>query len=94
MVLAKQQYKNKFFSKFDKIPYTVIQRKGTTITAENRKRSITRNVSHFKKLKTRADSQNESDCDAERDVIREAVQPEQERAHESNVGCQTTRNRT
>eukprot|EP00795_Rhopilema_esculentum_P009696 gene9696-18159_t len=37
-VLVKQQYKNKFSSRFDKAPYKVIQRKGTMITAENKTR--------------------------------------------------------
>eukprot|EP00795_Rhopilema_esculentum_P012136 gene12136-2740_t len=52
-VLVKQQYKNKFSSRFDKAPYKVIQRKGTMITAENKTRRITRNVSHFKKFPAR-----------------------------------------
>ena len=94
LVIAKQQYKNKFSSKFDTVPYTVIQRKGTMITAENKKRRITRNVSHFKKFKARVDSQNENDCDAEQDMTREEFRPEQEHAQESNVRRQTTRNRT
>ena len=94
LVLAKQQYKNKFSSKFDKVPYTVIQRKGTMITAENKKRCITRSVSHFTKLKARVDSQNENDCDAEQDVTRKEFRQEQERAHESNARRKTTRNRT
>eukprot|EP00795_Rhopilema_esculentum_P003255 gene3255-biopygen1481 len=54
-VLVKQQYKNKFSSRFDKAPYKVIQRKGTMITAENKTRRITRNVSHFKKFPARVD---------------------------------------
>ena len=93
LVLAKQQYKNKFSSKFDTVPYTVIQRKGTMITAENKKRRITRNVSHFKKFKAWVDSQNDNDCDAEQDMTREEFRPEQEHAHESNVRHQTARNR-
>ena len=97
-VLVKQQYKNKFSSRFDKTPYTVILRKGTMITAENDTRRITRNVSHFKKFKARVDRQEEFDSDVEQDLNRgdNPAEQEHENAHEhgNNTRRQSTRART
>ena len=96
-VLVKQQYKNKFTSRFDKTPYTVILRKGTMITAENDTRRITRNVSHFKKFNARVDRQEEFDSDVEQDLNRG---DNQEHGHEHGHGYgndtrrQSTRVRT
>ena len=97
-VLVKQQYKNKFSSRFDKTPYTVILRKGTMITAENDTRRITRNVSHFKKFNARVDRQEEFDSDVEQDLNRGDNQAEQElehvHEHGNNTRRQSTRART
>ena len=63
-VLVKQIRKNKLYSRFNKTPYIVIERKGTTITAENaNKRRITRNVSHFKKYINRKDHSFDTESD-------------------------------
>ena len=65
-VLVKQIRKNKLYSRFNKTPYIVIERKGTTITAENaNKHRITRNVSHFKKYINRKDHTYETESDLE-----------------------------
>ena len=50
IVLAKQEKKNKLTTRFDPTPYHVTFIKGTMITAKNNFRSITRNISFFKKL--------------------------------------------
>ena len=50
-VLFKQRKKDKFTSKFESSPYTVIERKGTRIVAENQRHQATRNASFFKKIK-------------------------------------------
>ena len=50
IVLVKQEKKNTLTTRFDPTPYHVTFIKGTMITAENNFRSITRNISFFKKL--------------------------------------------
>ena len=46
-VLVKQDRTNKFYFRFSKIPYTVVERKGTMITVKNAdNHRITRNISH------------------------------------------------
>ena len=50
IVHVKQEKKNKLTTRFDPTPYHVTFIKGTMITAENNFRSITRNISFFKKL--------------------------------------------
>ena len=51
IVLVKQEKKNKLTTRFDPTPFHVTFIKGTKITAENNFfRSITRNISFFKKL--------------------------------------------
>ena len=59
-VLLKQRKRNKFTTKFQLEPYTVIERKGTQIVAENERHTITRNASFFKKIK---EGMRESDED-------------------------------
>ena len=59
-VLLKQRKRNKFTTKFQLEPYTVIERKGTRIVAENERHTITRNASFFKKIK---EGMRESDED-------------------------------
>ena len=51
-VICKQQKNNKLTPKFDPEHYTVVQRKYSTITAERDLdgKSVTRNVSYFKKV--------------------------------------------
>ena len=53
-VLVRQEKLNKLTTKFNQTPYTVINRKGSEVTARNRNNHIVRsNVSHFKKFKGR-----------------------------------------
>ena len=49
-VILKQKKKNKFTTKFEPIPYTLLERKGVTTEAENQRYKMTRNVSLFKKI--------------------------------------------
>ena len=49
-VLVRQKKRNKLTMKFDPAPYKVIEVKGSMITAIPNERTITRNVSHFKKI--------------------------------------------
>ena len=50
-VILKQRKKDKFTTRFESTPYTVTERKGTKIIAENQRHQVTRNASFFKKLK-------------------------------------------
>ena len=50
-VILKQRKKDKFTTRFESTPYTVTERKGTKIIAENQRHQVTRNASLFKKLK-------------------------------------------
>ena len=50
IALITQEKKNKLTTRFDTTPYHVTFIKGTMITAKNNFRSITRNISFFKKL--------------------------------------------
>ena len=50
-VILKQTKKDKFTTRFESTPYTVTERKGTKIIAENQRHQVTRKVSFFKKLK-------------------------------------------
>ena len=67
-VLVKQDRKNKFSSRFNNVPYVVISRKGTKVTAENaNKHQILRNVWHFKRFvakQYRPDVDNDYDNDS------------------------------
>lgn len=49
-VLLKQQKINKLTSKYESIPYKVVEIKGTMITAKNDVKEVTRNYSFFKKV--------------------------------------------
>jgi hypothetical protein len=48
-VLVKQNQKNKTMTPFDPIPFEIINIKGTMITARNCNKTLTRNISFFKK---------------------------------------------
>ena len=50
-VLVRQEKQNKLTAQFNRTPYTVINRKGSEVTARRRNNHIVRrNVSHFKKI--------------------------------------------
>jgi len=60
-VLVKQEKRNKLSTRFSTTPYTVISRTGTKITAQNNQNcTITRNVSHFKKIVPRNENESET----------------------------------
>ena len=50
-VLLKQRKRNKFTTKFELEPYTIIERKRTKVVAKNGRHTVTRNASFFKKIK-------------------------------------------
>ena len=65
-VLVKQEKRNKLSTRFSTTPYTVISRTGTKITARNSQNyTLTRNVSHFKKIEvhTKDDSETDNEMD-------------------------------
>ena len=65
-VLVKQEKRNKLSTRFSTTPYTVISRTGTKITARNSQNyTLTRNVSHFKKIEvhTKDDSEIDNEID-------------------------------
>ena len=50
-VLVRQEKQNKLTTQFNQTPYTVINRKGSEVTAKSRNNHIVRrNASHFKKI--------------------------------------------
>ena len=60
-MLVKQEKRNKLSTRFRTTPYTVISRTGTKITARNNQNyTITRNVSHFKKIEPRSKNESET----------------------------------
>lgn len=74
VVILKQKKKNKFTTRFESIPYTVIERKGTKIVAENQRHRVVRNASFFKRIK---DTVTESDD--EQYSVSENKTPEEEK---------------
>ena len=62
-LLVRQRKRDKLTSPFDHRPYTVIQKKGTMITAQRGDRNITRNSSHFKPVELETTVIVESDDD-------------------------------
>ena len=76
-VLVKQVKNNKFSTKFDARPYKVTRKKGTMITAERNDHTITRNVSHFKKLPTdlKEDTMSDFEDDIDFDDLQDAAIP-------------------
>ena len=60
-VLVKQEKRNKLCTRFSTTPYTVISRTGTKVTARNKHNyTMTRNVSHFKKIEPRNKNESET----------------------------------
>ena len=71
-VLLKQEKKAKFSASFESIPYTVISRNRSRVTAKRKDgRTITRNISFFKKHKTTEDDGDDDDDDLFHDINRE-----------------------
>ena len=69
-VILKQRKKDKFTTRFESTPYTVTERKGTKIIAENQRHQVTRNASFFKKLK-----EVERESDGAEDNIHGNIEP-------------------
>ena len=51
-VLIRQKKVNKWSTKFDTSPFKVVRRKGTMITGTRNGKFVTRNISHFKKIRS------------------------------------------
>ena len=65
-VLIKQDKQNKLTPRFNEKPLIVVDRNKSRITVEdNDKRKITCNVSHFKRILTPSDLENEADSEPE-----------------------------
>ena len=63
-VIVKQPKRNKLSTRFSSKPYIVIDRRGTRVVAQNEQHTVTRNVSHFKKIpKEHYDKASDSDSD-------------------------------
>ncbi len=62
-VICEQKPVNKLSPRFNPEKFTVIKRKGATVVAKNDRRTITRNMSHFKLMKSaeeESDNENQS----------------------------------
>ena len=63
-VLVRQKRNNKLSTNFSSVPYTVITKQNSTITARNNNRcTITRNVSHFKRILKQRNAEPDTDDD-------------------------------
>ena len=68
-VIVKQPKRNKLSARFSSKSFIVIDRRGTRIVAQNEQHTVTRNVSHFKKIPKEHYSKNsDSDDDYESKV--------------------------
>ena len=75
-VLIRQRKENKWSMKFDPLPFRVVRKKGTMITALRRGKYVTRNASFFKKLPPQSvDTDPESD-EEDDDVTRQDNGPD------------------
>ena len=84
-VLARQEKKNKLSSIFDPVPFKITAIKGSMITATRSSKTITRNSSFFKQVKSgdttqTASTTNEEDYDDD-DYDHALVVPPGERQH-------------
>ena len=75
-VLVHQRKHNKFSTRFDPSPYTVVDIKGTMVTAARNEKYVTRNISLFKRVDSsmkapEADDSDESDLDEEETTLEE-----------------------
>ena len=96
-VVLKQRKRNKFTTKYELEPYTIIEHKGTKIVAENQNHTVTRNASFFKKIKGGvAESEDENyranvstraeiNDDVEAPVLRKSTRRRTQRTHFGNT---------
>ena len=70
IVICKQKPNNKLSPRFNPERFTIVERKGATATARNGRRTITRNVTHFKVVKP----VDEQSSDEEKSTTVEDVQ--------------------
>ena len=83
IVLVRQEKQNKFTTKFNQTPYTVINRKGLEVTARSRNNHIVRrNVSHFKKIPR--PEQFDSDTDDDIQIQPRHINTRHRQPHEAN----------
>ena len=82
-VLVRQEKQNTFTTKFNQTPYTVINRKGSEVTARKRNNHIVRrNVSHFKKIPR--PEQFDSDTDDDIQIQPRHINTGHRQPHEAN----------
>jgi transposase InsO family protein len=96
MVLVRQKKQNKFSTKFDPSPYRVTEVKGSMITALRDKKSITRNISHFKPVRSDTETPGAHDSDSsddEQDIIDNAINPQASQPELISSRRYPTRNR-
>ena len=69
-VLVKNQQQGKLVPFYDPSPYVVMKRKGSQITARHNTKTITRDVSHFKKIQISQNAyrRNENERSVDEDV--------------------------
>ena len=67
-VLARQRKLNKFCTRFDPVPFKVVRKRGTMITASRNRKYITRNASHFKVIDPSLDNDQQA-TDEEEDEL-------------------------
>ena len=85
-VIVKQPNRNKLSTRFRSKPYIVIDRRGTGVIARNERHTVTRNVSHFKKIPKEhfgKTSESDSDDDYESNVPTRNNTKEEERSYPS-----------
>ena len=63
-VLARQRKQKKFCTRFDPVPFKVVRKRGTMITASCNGKYITRNASHFKVIDHSLDNNSPLDVEA------------------------------
>ena len=86
-VLVRQEKKNKLTANFNHEPYKVIKKAGVEITAQrNNGHRITRNVSHFKKIKKPEDDTDDECSDYPERVALENQPMNNEHHDGNNVG--------
>ena len=87
LVLVKQRKMNKLTPIFEPHPYRVTEKKGTMVTAQSdiNGKSITRNVSHFKRVPEKTEFQMIEEEEDDKEEADENVETNQQ--HSISTGC-------